>query len=53
MYIRKGPPDLFEEVSGEDTSLDGNVPQHSLLVCLLQNVLLHRAVTHQPAGGKC
>lgn len=43
---------LFEEGGGEVPSFNSHISQHPLLVGFLQNVLLHRALTDQPAEGK-
>ena len=40
---------LFEEGGGEGPALNGDVAQQSLLVGLLQDVLFHCLLTHQPA----
>ena len=39
---------LSEEVSSEGATLNGNVPEHPLLVGLLEDVLLYSTLTHQP-----
>ena len=43
-------PYLFEERGGEVSSVDGHVSQHPLLICLLQDVLLHSSLAYQPVG---
>ena len=40
--------DLFEELGGKGSALDGDVSQQLLLVSLLQNILLHCPLRHQP-----
>lgn len=41
---------LFEESRGEVASLYCHIPQHSLLISLLQDVLFHCAFTYEPVS---